>query len=216
MAYQVEIHGPADGSPQGLPDSKPPSSHADGHGLPLQWSLWAPRPLLLVTRGLKVVDQNPAAEALLEPGGDIQIVAGHLAFVEKFRTLAFQAFVSGLADRPGGWAYRRTCGAFIMVRADPLPGSSGDADGDLIALTIYPSDPEERYVWADFAPHFDLTRSEAVVVKRLVAGQPASIVAEELGLSIETVRTHIRRIYNKLEISSREQLFAIVGQFRLG
>ncbi|MBX9460146.1 MAG: helix-turn-helix transcriptional regulator [Brevundimonas sp.] len=53
-------------------------------------------------------------------------------------------------------------------------------------------------------------------MKRLVAGQPASTVAEELGLSIETVRTHIRRIYNKLGISSREQLFAIAGQFRLG
>jgi DNA-binding CsgD family transcriptional regulator len=172
--------------------------------------------VLLVTRRLKIVDQNPAAEALLALGGDIHIAGGHFAFVEKFRTAAFQAFVNGLADQPGGWAYRRPSGAFTMVRADPLPASPGEADSDLIALTIYPSDPEERYVWADFAPHFDLTRSEAVVVKRLVAGQPASTVAEELGLSIETVRTHIRRIYNKLGISSREQLFAIAGQFRLG
>lgn len=200
----------------GLPEPKSSAARINGHGLPLRWSLWGSMPLLLVTRRLKVVDQNPAAGALLEHGGDLQIVAGHLAFVEKVRTSAFQAFVNGLADQPRGWAYRRACGAFIMVRADPLPGAPGEVDGDLIALTIYPSDPEERYVWADFAPHFDLTRSEAVVVKRLVAGQPASVVAEELGLSIETVRTHIRRIYNKLEISSREQLFAIAGQFRLG
>lgn len=215
MAYQAEVIGSVNFESPDHPGGESPSfSVAEPRPL-LQWSLSNHKALFLVTRRLKVVDHNRAAERLLEPGGDMHIVAGHLAFVEKFRAAAFQAFLAGLDDKPRGWAYRRTNGAFMMVRADPFAGAPADVDGDLICLTIYPSEDDARYVWADFAPHFDLTRSEAAVVKRLVAGQHAAAVAEELGLSIETIRTHIRRIYNKLEISSREQLFAIAGQFRL-
>ncbi|GAD59584.1 hypothetical protein MBEBAB_1834 [Brevundimonas abyssalis TAR-001] len=41
-------------------------------------------------------------------------------------------------------------------------------------------------------------------------------MAEALNLSIETVRTHIRRVYHKLGISSREELFAMIASYRIG
>lgn len=216
MAYQADIQGQTTRDGADRPVTEFSAARLNGHRPLLQWSLACRNALFLVTRQLKLVDYNPAAEALLEPRGDMQLVSGHLAFAEKVRTSTFQAFFDGLDGEPRGWAYRRSCGAFIVMRADPIPAAEPDVEGDLIALTIYPTDPAERYVWADFAPHFDLTRSEAAVVRRLVGGQPASVVAEELGVSIETVRTHIRRIYNKLEINSREQLFAVAAPFRLG
>jgi len=220
VAYQAEIDAPPKWQAPDHPRPGRASSLAGDARPLLQCSLSCSKALFLVTRCLKLVDYNPAAEALLEPGGDLQVVGGQLAFVDKPRTSALQLFVGSLDGGPAGWAFRRSCGSLVMVRADPVRGSPvgkgpADMESDLIVLTAYPSDPEDRYVWADFAPHFDLTRSESAVVKRLVVGKPASVVAEELELSIETIRTHVRRVYNKLGISSREQLFAIAGQFRL-
>jgi DNA-binding CsgD family transcriptional regulator len=46
-------------------------------------------------------------------------------------------------------------------------------------------------------------------------GAGADAIARDVGVGIETVRTHIRRIYNKLGIGSREELFARLSPFRL-
>lgn len=40
-------------------------------------------------------------------------------------------------------------------------------------------------------------------------------IALSLEIGVETVRTHIRRMYNKLSISSREALFARLSPYRL-
>ena len=47
-----------------------------------------------------------------------------------------------------------------------------------------------------------LTRREQDVLRSLVAGNAYKQVAAELGISIDTVRTHIRHIYRKLQVHS--------------
>lgn len=180
------------------------------------WSLGHSRPLFLVNPMLKLLDLNTSGEALVKTDGEIQLASGQFAFSDKARTAKLRAFIE--AARPGasGWSYRRSCGKFIVVHVERLPSGAADPDGPLVALAFNPPNPDDRYVWADFAPYFDLTRSEAVITRRLTGGQTPSTVAAELGVSIETVRTHIRRIYNKLGISSREELFATIAAFRIG
>lgn len=86
----------------------------------------------------------------------------------------------------------------------------------LIGLTLFPTSPAERYVWTDFGEAFHLTRAEAAVVKRILDGANVDEIAEDQGISAETIRTHIRRLYGKLGISGREQLFALMAPFRIG
>lgn len=52
------------------------------------------------------------------------------------------------------------------------------------------------------AAHLDLSSRELDVLRCLVDGLPYKQVATELGISIHTVRNHIRSIYSKLQVHS--------------
>ena len=46
-------------------------------------------------------------------------------------------------------------------------------------------------------------------------GATAAEAASDLGISLETARTHVRRAYAKLNVSSREEMFARISPFRM-
>ncbi len=50
-----------------------------------------------------------------------------------------------------------------------------------------------------------LTRQEVTVLERLAAGQSNKEIARTLGLSPNTVKTHIANLFGKLEVSRRTQ-----------
>ncbi len=52
---------------------------------------------------------------------------------------------------------------------------------------------------------FKLSRSEKKILALIVQGMSYKAIAYEAGISINTVREHIRRIYKKLEVHSRSQ-----------
>jgi DNA-binding CsgD family transcriptional regulator len=159
---------------------------------------------------------NRMASALLEADGEIQVVSDQFCFVDKARTSELREFLeAGQADA-AGWTNLRAEGDVAVVLVEWLEAGSPEAADPLVSLSFCPAPLERRYVWADFAPYFSLTRSEAAIVRMLISGRTPTQVAAELNSSIETVRTHIRRTYNKLGISSREQLFSLVAPFRIG
>lgn len=53
-----------------------------------------------------------------------------------------------------------------------------------------------------------LTPREQAVLRSLSSGNSYKMVADELGISIETVRTHIKRIYEKLHVHSVAEAIA--------
>ena len=62
---------------------------------------------------------------------------------------------------------------------------------------------------------FRLTSAEVRVLKLLLKGHTAQAIATRLSVSIDTVRTHIRRLYTKLEVASREALFMRLRPFMM-
>ncbi len=84
---------------------------------------------------------------------------------------------------------------------------------DLIPLEEAPASPagptlEERV--ARLTADFSLTAREAQVLPGLTRGHGAAFIAQELGVSESTVRTHRTNIYRKLGVASREELIALV------
>ncbi|WP_295175325.1 helix-turn-helix transcriptional regulator, partial [uncultured Brevundimonas sp.] len=59
---------------------------------------------------------------------------------------------------------------------------------------------------------FGLTAAEAVVAARLAEGLGPQAVAQGLQVRIGTVRTHIRRIYEKCEVNSQIELVALLAR----
>jgi DNA-binding CsgD family transcriptional regulator len=75
---------------------------------------------------------------------------------------------------------------------------------------------------ADFKPHhadlsiaFGLTKMEHWVLLKMLDGRMADQISSTEGTSIGTVRTHIRHIYEKMHVTSREGLFSAVSPYRL-
>jgi DNA-binding CsgD family transcriptional regulator len=79
--------------------------------------------------------------------------------------------------------------------------------------------PEPRYALSfrveraepkllDLGAAYGLTGAEQQVVSRLFRGRTPIDIAEDLGVTLLTARTHMKRAYSKLGVHSKEQLFA--------
>lgn len=62
----------------------------------------------------------------------------------------------------------------------------------------------------DFAQKFDLSNREFQVVELLVDGKSYKEIAEELFISLNTVKTHINNIYPKLGVSRRHEIVKLM------
>lgn len=59
------------------------------------------------------------------------------------------------------------------------------------------------------AAHFNLTAAEATVAQKLVDLLPPADIAHALDVSINTVRSHIRKVYAKMAVNSQTQLLRL-------
>ena len=64
--------------------------------------------------------------------------------------------------------------------------------------------------------HFKLTEREAQIIEDMARGYTVAATAEHLGVSENTVRTHSRRVYAKLDIHKKQQLIELVRTFDPG
>ena len=62
------------------------------------------------------------------------------------------------------------------------------------------------------ASDYGLTRREAEVVPYIYKGRSAKVIAGTLCVSESTVRTHIRRIYEKTEVHSKQELIDLIDR----
>ena len=181
--------------------------------LALAWLDQYRRPRLLLDEGLAIVWLNGAAERELGRRRDIEKRGDLLATTDPAR----QADLAGLLDRcEAGLATlclkAENGDGHILFRARRLARAAG---GRRVGMSFHRSGSEytPRYVDLDIA--FNLTKGETRVLYQLVEGLPADEVARKLGVSTETTRSHIRAIYAKLQVSSREGLFRRISAYQL-
>lgn len=172
-----------------------------------------PLPRLIIDADLHVLWANQSAEALLCQGRELLIEEERLVVRDQPRTLGFGDFLRCLGHDARVWAFKRA-GAKGYFLVDVRRVSH--ARRDLFALSMTATADDTRFLWADISRILGLTRSETEIVKRLIEGGRVQDVAASLGVRVETARSHLRNVYAKLGISSREELFAAVLPYRLG
>lgn len=86
---------------------------------------------------------------------------------------------------------------------------------EALAVTIQLADDSFEPKLANLEEAFGLTPSEMHIVEMLQAGLGAHDIGERLGISIHTVRAHLRHCYDKLGVSSREELWQRLAPYRL-
>lgn len=58
------------------------------------------------------------------------------------------------------------------------------------------------------ATQYDLTTKEKMVLQHLVAGKSYKMIATDMELALDTIKTHIRNIYIKLQVNSNTEAVA--------
>lgn len=92
------------------------------------------------------------------------------------------------------------------ARLHPVPGVeillSPDTAGGVLVMLLDRRPPEAT----DEQPLAALTPQQHAVAERLSLGMTISEAARDLGISTETVKTHVKHVYDKLGIASRAEL----------
>ena len=82
-----------------------------------------------------------------------------------------------------------------------------------VGLTIVVATEDFEFLLADLNAAFGLTHTELRVARLLLSGRTAEQTAQDLGVALETIRTHIKRAYVKLGVTSRDAFFHKLAPF---
>lgn len=168
-------------------------------------------PEMLVGAELNILWVNAAALALTARRGEVSVGDNRLILSPRCQEDGLRAFLANLGEATGVWALQAD--EAWLVRAEPIvPVDRRPA----WLLTWQAMKQADRYLWADIEVHLRLTPSETRILRSLLDGRSVEETAARLSVSIQTARTHIRRIYAKLGVSNREQLFAVALPYRWG
>jgi len=63
----------------------------------------------------------------------------------------------------------------------------------------------------EFSEKYDISKREMEVINLLVEGKSYRQISEELFISLNTVKTHIRNIYPKINVSSRHEIVNLIS-----
>ena len=81
-----------------------------------------------------------------------------------------------------------------------------------LAATNARSDSDQERL-KTFIDAFSLTAREAEILAYLVRGRSLPYIASELFVTTGTVKTHVRHIYGKVSVNSRQELLDAVESF---
>ena len=174
----------------------------------------------------KVHYMNPAAEEIVASRCGVKLSrSGNLecdlrADSEKLKALITAALDSAnrRGRNPAGAMRARAAGgeSRLALRVTPLdrvplnPFMPGRFAAVLISKKPRPVTDDIRLVLSDV---YGLTSTEAIIATLLGSGQSLAEICEELGITENTVRTHLKRIFSKTGTNRQAALIRLILSF---
>lgn len=178
-------------------------------GYAVQWFAGLSAPGFFLRQStLEVLQPNESAIALFTSGRGLARINDRLALPGKGVADRFRNALGRIAAGPAAFPFMFENEGFGILRIERVSGS------DILSVLVFPPSPTSD-IWVDTGEIFGMTPAEDRLIKRLMSGATLAEVSDELGISIETARTHVRRAYLKIGVNNREQLFAALAPFRL-
>ncbi|MFN0174309.1 MAG: response regulator [Saprospiraceae bacterium] len=118
---------------------------------------------------------------------------------------------SAICNGASGYILKRTPPAKI-VEAINETIQEGAAITPSIARNVMQFFSEQRRTVTD---KYNLTQREKETLASLVKGNSYKMIAAELGISVDTVRSHIKRTYEKLQVCSQTEAVAMAIKERI-
>lgn len=165
---------------------------------------------MMLSEQLAILWANAAALSALAEGRDVENRCGILSTINGALQPLLHAFVVNSSPSITSWSIPRIDGdGRLIFRAQRIPGGER-----VYGVTFFGSGSEFQLRFLELEQVFHLTRSEHRVLMELANGHEAEPIARMLNVSVETTRSHIRSIYRKLNVRSREALFYRMQPYR--
>ncbi|AJP73889.1 helix-turn-helix transcriptional regulator [Sphingomonas hengshuiensis] len=179
--------------------------------LALKWISREARARILIDDHMRLLWANSGAQTLLEDGFVLALHAGRLKADSAATYDKLVDFIQNCGSTVSILLLPSKKGGHLILRSQLL-GREGERHFFGVQLSRT-SQYQPEYV--DLSAAFGLTQAEHRMIMQLMRGQTADEIAALEGIAIGTVRTHIRHIYEKLNVTSREALFRVVGPYQL-
>ena len=166
--------------------------------------------VILVDGGARLVEASPAAMRILGAGDGIGLRQGRFVTADPATETEIRRAAAAIINRrPGGRA------AFLAPRASGgLPWRilvlpAADARHCSLLLSAGDRDDSRRTQW--MRECFALTPAELAIAQNILAGRTAEDIASGRGISVATVRTHIRHILEKSGVNRLAGFIALLN-----
>jgi DNA-binding CsgD family transcriptional regulator len=101
----------------------------------------------------------------------------------------------------------------IAVFALPFETAPGERRDHNTGTLVFISDPRRKAGWFDpevIGRFYAMTPAEARLTSRMAYGNSLESIAAELGISIHTARTHLKRIFEKTGVARQAELVHVL------
>ena len=168
-----------------------------------------PHPVVFVeAESLRVFWTNSAGKVALRSAW-LTHPGGRIVLTQRSQQVDFDQFLRRAESEAVSWVLNLADGQGALIfRCRSIAGAPYK-----IVSIFNPENPSTAL--PDVGALLGLTPSESRITQGLMDGHRADELAQDQGISLETVRTHIRRIYLKTGANSREQLIAKISAFRV-
>lgn len=186
-------------------DVFPPRLGVDADRFVAQWAKLESRLRMLLTEDMALIWVDPRIHALLLAEWSLSLRCGRLFGGSQRARQILRDFIPTLgcelsvASFPSKHANRKSL--IVLGRIIDHAGQT------LVGLELKGANGNTDYRCPGVREAFGLTVAEERVVQQLLDGRTAAMIATELRITLDTTRSHIRQIYSKIGVNSREALF---------
>lgn len=177
-----------------------------GAGTGTDWEHWLaddPQPRLVITSAMDVVWENHAARRLLQPPQAVYLRGKSLCLEDARDSQALESRLGELDAECARIPIVNRSGDTSIVLMAHSHASSGQK---LIYLVFRLTLQSFSVRGTGLVECFGLTRAEEQIVEGACQLERAQDTATRLGVSVHTVRTHLRQVFIKMGIHSQQQL----------
>lgn len=174
-----------------------------------------PIPHAIIDRCLRLHWRNRAAIALLEGSLELQEQEDRLVALQPDNQARLKLFAAHAgSDAASSMVILPVKDDYLIIRGRLIGTGLRD---ERIGLMFFSARHfiDRSIITDDVKDIYRLTNGEHKILSAMMSGMNAEQISGSLEISLETVRTHIRRIYSKTGVRSREALFAQLQPFKI-
>ncbi len=177
--------------------------------------------VVFLDSGGRVIYSNRAAEETFRAGDGLSLKNGELSAADSETDARLRKAINDLVTccaTPGPFAIsvpRPSLRRDYQIVTAPVRSRFRQFVATPLPFTVLLiTDPERQRSGSldSLARLYELTPKEAMLSGRLAEGKSVRQAAEELSISYETARTHLRRIFNKTGTSRQAELVRLIEQ----